>query len=202
MTVSTSVPISRRALLARIGVVAAAGWTLAGCAHGTPAARPGPAGPSSGERDARAAAAAEGVLVTVYEAALVHYPRQRAPLAALLTEHRAHLRALRRAGGLPPAPSGSPLPGGAPSASAGTSASAPAGSPGPSPVALPASPVAGLAHLKALERAAAAQRRVGCLRAGTDGPVAGLLASISASEGSHAALLAALLATVPPAAGS
>jgi hypothetical protein len=62
--------------------------------------------------------------------------------------------------------------------------------------------VAGLAHLKALERAAAAQRRVGCLRAGTDGPVAGLLASISASEGSHAALLAALLATVPPAAGS
>lgn len=117
----------------------------------------------------RRAAAAEMRLLAGYDAALRRHPCLRATLSPLRAEHAAHLSALRGAG-TPSAP--------APSARASTSArSAQASAP---------SAVRGLV---AAERAAARARARDCL--GASPQLAGLLASIGASEASHLLVLAA-----------
>ncbi len=188
MTVSASVPMTRRALLVRFALVSGAGAALAGCDHPARATRPRPVGPTAAEVVARAAADQESALVAVYSAALDHYPRQRSALAAVLAEHRAHLYALRHAGGVAVA-----VPSASASASSGASPSASSGSSRPVGP-LPARPAAAMRHLRNLERVAAGQRRSSCLAVRSDPTVAELLGSISASESAHAVLLGALVA--------
>jgi hypothetical protein len=142
-----------------------AGVTVALAGACTSNHRP-PAAPNPDVALTAAAIAREQALVTAYEAALLAHPRLRAELAPYRDDHAAHLQALR------PLPSPSPaLPVTGPS-------------PLPEPTAVLARQRAALA---ALERAAATAHATATATASPQ--LATLLASLAASEASHAALL-------------
>jgi hypothetical protein len=153
--------LARRRLLA--AALAGLPALAAGCGKGFGALgtppRPGP-----GVRVLTRAIRAEQLMIARYEAALSRSPALAATLGPLLAEHRAHLTAL----------SARLVPGAAPT---------PAAAPAPSP----AAPPAPLPWLAAAEDAAAA----GYLRQLAPVPpsLAQLLASIAASEATHAAVL-------------
>ncbi len=126
-----------------------------------------------------AAVARERSLLESYDAALLASPALTARLLPLREQHAEHLAAL-----VGPAPSGSP----SDSASGPPSAAPPSRSP-PTSVVLPAAPAATLRTLVTAELAAAAGHGADAVRA-TDRPLAGLLASLSASEQSHPVTLA------------
>ncbi|HEX4699897.1 MAG TPA: hypothetical protein VH857_11130 [Actinomycetes bacterium] len=115
-------------------------------------------------------------LLAAYAAVIATHPATGARLRPFAAETRAHDRALSG----PPGALATPSPR---TTSTGTSGRT---SPPPSPV--PTTPVGALAWLAGLERAAAVRRRRQLLRAGPD--LARLLASVGASESTHAALIA------------
>lgn len=158
---------SRRAVLAGAGVLA-----LSACTGSTGVVAPRPT------RDQRLTArvvAEIRALAALYAAAAARHPGLQASLAPYAAEHRAHLRALTPLLFTEPAPSAS-----------GSRTASPSPSPEPVP-AVPATAGATRAALVAAERSAARLRRAQCLAAGPE--LARLLASISASEAVHAALL-------------
>jgi len=125
----------------------------------------------------RSAIAAEQLMVARYEAALDGAGAPAAVLEPLLSEHRAHLAQLRSRLVVP---AGSPSPSPSPS---GRRAGAPA---------VPASPAAALAYLRAAEQTAAAAMLDRLPHAPAS--LAQLLASISASEATHVPVLDAAAA--------
>lgn len=171
---------TRRRVLAAGPVVLLAVSGLGGCTLGSPdreAAGPTPTATPVDPDDALRAAAAERerALLREYDAVLLALPELSARLAPLRGHHDEHLTALL---GPPPSPSA-------------TSSPAPTGSPPVSPV--PAAPVpadvpAAVARLVAAERAAAEAHARDCLAASRG--LAGVLASLSASELSHPVALA------------
>lgn len=171
---ATARPLSRRRVLAASTVLAPLA-AVASC--GVPNPLAGPPGPSPDVRTLRASIAAEQSLVDVYRSVLAAHPALSASLDTFLTQHEDHLSQLRSRLIVPPHVSASP------SASPSPSASAPASPP-------PASASAAITALGAAERSAAATqlRRLGT----TDPSLAQLLASIAASEATHAVALSAL----------
>ena len=161
--------LKRRSMLA--ATVAAVPVLAAGCkgvgALGTP--------PREGSEVAvlRRAIRAENVMIARYRSALSGSADLRVMLSPVLTQHEAHLAALRARLIVPAdAPSQPSLSG-----------------PTPSPPASPGPPADALASLEAAE-SAAANGLISRL-AGLSPSLAQLLASIAASEASHAALLRA-----------
>jgi len=159
----------RRAVL-RAGVAAGAAALLAGCGvrvgSRTGPATPVPPGADELARE-RVARDADALLALATRAAALR-PADRALLAAVAADHRAHAAALRQA----------------PATSAAPASPAPAGPPVTAAGALPA--------LVRAERAAAAAATAELDRVG--GEVARLLASVAASRSLHVALVTARLA--------
>jgi hypothetical protein len=155
---------SRRAVLGGLAGTAA-GIALAGCwpKSNKPAAHPTP-------HPLTAAVAGTQVLVDRYQATIAGYPDLTDQLQPLLTDHRAHLDALRRAMGLPAA-SGSPTA---------------AASAGASPSVAPDQDAA-LAALKEAEKAAQTEAVTACLAAAAS--YAPLLGSIAACRATHLEVL-------------
>ena len=150
--------LTRRALLALTPAV-----LLAGCTSDPPA--PEPVDPDDALRDA--AAARERALLREYDAVLLAVPDLSARLLPLRGHHAEHLLAL-----VGPPPSTSP-------------SAAPVGTAGPAPaVPPPADAATALTALVLAERAAGTAHADDCLTAGSRA-LAGLLASLSASELSH-----------------
>lgn len=171
---ATARPLSRRRVLAASTVLAPLA-AVASC--GVPNPLAGPPGPSPDVRTLRASIAAEQSLVDVYRGVLAAHPALSASLHTFLTQHEDHLSQLRSRLIVPPHVSASPS--ASPSPSASASASPP-----------PASASAAITALGAAERSAAAAQlqRLGT----TDPSLAQLLASIAASEATHAVALSAL----------
>lgn len=166
----TAVPQPRRrTVLAGFGGAVLAGLT--GCTS-EPA---GPPPPDPDDLLRAAAVAREQSLLRAYDAALLASPTLTARLLPLREQHAEHLAAL-----VGPPPSGSP--------SGSASAAPPSGGP-PTSVVLPTDPAATLRTLVTAELAAAAGHGADAVRA-ADRPLAGLLASLSASEQSHPVTLA------------
>jgi hypothetical protein len=165
--------IERRQLLRGIAGVAAAlsgGWVMTGCSgDAVPPAPTPPAAPDPDDAIVVAAAASVRRLLDAYDATVTAHPELAERLEPLAAEHRIHLAALGAAE--PPAP-----------------ATATAGTASPSPL-IPADPTAAVAALVTAEEAAAADR-VAATEAASP-RLARLLASIGASEATHAALLGA-----------
>jgi hypothetical protein len=156
---------SRRALLGG-GVAALAAPWLAACQR-----LPVIGGPPAPGRDvvlADEAADRERRLLAAYDAAAAAVPALAARLAPLRAEHTEHLAAL-----------------GEPAQPAATAT--PTSSPSPLPV-VPPQPTAALALLRDLEQRAAVDHGGAAVRCGRG--LAVVLASLSASESSHAAALA------------
>jgi hypothetical protein len=151
-------------------VAAGAGALLAGCGVrvGSPAGTATPVPPGADElARERVARDADALLALATRAAALR-PSDRALLAAVAADHRAHAAALRQA----------------PATSAAPASPAPAGPPVTAAGALPA--------LVRAERAAAAAATAELDRVG--GEVARLLASVAASRSLHVALVTARLA--------
>jgi hypothetical protein len=142
---------------------------------GVPNPLAGPAGPSPDVRTLRASISTEQSLVDAYRSALGAHPGLTASLRPFLSQHEDHLNQLQSRLIVPPHVAASPP--------ASPSASAPASPP-------PASASAALAVLGDAERSAAAAqlRRL----ANVTPSLAQLLASIAASEATHAVALPAL----------
>ena len=169
---ATARPLSRRRVLAASTVLAPLA-AVASC--GVPNPLAGPPGPSPDVRTLRASIAAEQSLVDVYRSVLAAHPALSASLHTFLAQHEDHLSQLRSRLIVPPHVSASPSASPSPSASA-------------SPP--PASASAAITALGAAERSAAAAQ---LQRLGTTEPsLAQLLASIAASEATHAVALSAL----------
>jgi hypothetical protein len=164
-------PLPRRAVL--VGAAALGATGLAACSpdRATPPPRPDP----DVLLRLRVAGEVRSLLVA-YAAVIATHPATGARLRPFAAETRAHDRALSGPPGALPTPSRR-------TATTGTPASS---SPAPSPV--PSTTAAALAWLAGLERTAAERRRRELLRAGPD--LARLLASVGASEATHAALIA------------
>lgn len=161
---------SRRRVLTGAGAAVLTGALSACTSEPTP---PPPVDPDDALRDA--AVERERSLLQAYDAVLLALPELTARLLPLREHHVEHLGAVR-----PPPPTPLPSP----------SASPPVASVPPVPAVPPApTPAEALAGLAAAERAAAAAHAVAALRA-ADRPLAGLLASLSASEASHPVALA------------
>lgn len=158
--------VGRRALLAGAALL-----PLAACT--TEPAPPPPPDPDDLLRSA--AAARERALLAEYDRLLVVLPALAVRLLPLRAEHAEHLLALTG-----PPPTGSPTPSVPPTAS-----------PLPLPPAVPPPPATAdaLAALLAAEQAAAGAHTAEALDA-RDRDLAGLLASLAASESSHAVALA------------
>lgn len=162
--------LSRRRVLAAT-TLAAPLAAVASC--GVPNPLTGPPGPSPEVRTLRAAISAEQALVGRYQKVLAAHPDLAASLRPILAQHQDHLSQLKSRLIVPPHVTPSPT------ASASASASPP-----------PASAGAALADLGRAERAAAAAQLT---RLPTATPsLAQLLASIAASETTHAVALAAM----------
>jgi hypothetical protein len=159
--------LSRRRLLAA-STLAAPLAALSSCAVPDPLA--GPPGPSQDVRTLRAAISAEQALVTEYQKVLAAQPGLAASLRTFLTQHQDHLGQLKSRLIVPPHVTPSP-------AASPTAAASPP----------PASAAAARASLAEAERKAAAaqlQRLASATPA-----LAQLLASIAASETTHAVAL-------------
>jgi hypothetical protein len=157
------VPLTRRALLA-----AGAGIAVAGCTGGE-STDPTPSGspdPDSGL--VQAAIARERVLLAGYAAAAAADPATADLLAEAATRHEVHLSRLLETGAAADPPA---------TATASPSASS----------TMPASPPPTPAELRRAERSAAGAGLVAVPQA-TDPALAGLLASIAASESASAAV--------------
>lgn len=153
---------TRRALL-----LAAAGAALAGCTDG---AAPVPAPPAPVDPDValrEAAVARERALLRSYDAVLLALPSLAQRLLPVREEHAAHLDALT-----------------GPQPAAGPSPSAAPGAPAVPPPATAAAALAGLAAAEA-QASTAHARDVPAASRG----LAGLLASLAASEASHPVVL-------------
>jgi len=131
-----------------------------------------PPGPSPSVRTLRASITAEQALVDAYHRVLAAYPALTAMLRPFLTHHDEHLAELKSRLIIPPHVKAAPLP------------------PAPAPARPPASPRAAVTMLGDAERAAAAAQ-LGRLATATPS-LAQLLASIAASEATHAVALSAL----------
>ena len=168
---ATARTLSRRRLLAASTTMLP---LLAAASCGVPDPLAGPPGPSRDVRTLRASISAEQALVDVYRKVLGMHPGLSASLRPFLTHHEDHLAQLRNRLIVPPH---------AASPSASPSASAPVPRP-------PASAGAAVLLLGDAERGAAAAqvRRL----AGATPSLAQLLASIAASEVTHAVALSAL----------
>jgi hypothetical protein len=118
----------------------------------------------------------EARLIAHYGAVLAAVPTLAGPLQPLLTQHHDHLARLRARLIIPPG-------------SRATDPASPGASPAtsPSPFTVPATPAAALGYLRDAENAAAAAQ-LGHLTAAPPS-LAQLLASISASEATHAMIL-------------
>jgi hypothetical protein len=164
-------PLPRRAVL--VGAAALGATGLAGGLSACSPGRTAPPPPPDPDVQLRLRVAAEvRSLLAAYAAVIATHPATGSRLRPFAAETRAHDRALSGPPGALPTPSPR-------TASSGSS-------PAPSPV--PATQAAAVAWLAGLERAAAVRRRRELLRAGPD--LARLLASVGASEATHAALLA------------
>src|SRR5215467_7570713 len=122
------------------------------------------------------AIAVEARLIAHYRAVLAAVPALAGTLRPLLAQHHEHLARLRARLIIPPGSRASDL------ASPGAS---PSGS--PSPLAVPGTPAAALGYLREAENAAASAQLAHL--AAAPPPLAQLLASISASEATHAMTL-------------
>jgi hypothetical protein len=168
-------PLPRRAVL--VGAVALGATGLAAGLAACSPDRTTPPPPPDPDVVLRLKVATEvRSLLAAYAAVIATHPATGARLRPFAAETRAHDRALSGPPGALPTPSPR-------AASTGVQASS---SPAPSP--LPTTPAGALAWLAGLERAAAVRRRGQVLRAGPD--LARLLASVGASEATHAALIA------------
>jgi hypothetical protein len=172
MSAGTGPELDRRSLLTAAGAVPlsallAAG--LAGCTADPPPPPPDPDDVLRGE-----AAARERALLEEYDAVLLVLPALAPRLVPLRAEHAAHLAALTGASPSPFATVGRPSP---------ASSAVP-----PPQVPPPDTAAAALEALVAAERAAASAHGKAALDASPE--LAGLLASLSASELSHPVALA------------
>jgi hypothetical protein len=169
---ATARALSRRRLLAASTTMLP---LLAAASCGVPDPLAGPPGPSRDVRTLRASISAEQALVEEYRKVLGAYPGLSASLRPFLTQHEDHLAQMQSRLIVPPHAAASP--------SASPSASAPVPRP-------PASAGAAVLLLGNAERSAAAAqvRRL----AGATPSLAQLLASIAASEATHAVALSAL----------
>ncbi len=166
--------LSRRRVLA-VSAMAVPVAATASC--GVPDLLAPPPGPSPSVRTLRAAITAEQSLVDAYAHVAAAYPELAATLRPFRMQHDDHLAQLRGRLIIPPHVTATPPP-----------------SPSPAPASRPASTRAAIALLADAERGAAAAQ-LG--RLGTATPsLAQLLASIAASEATHAVALSAL---TPPA---
>lgn len=160
--------LPRRRLLGGSLVLALAACEPLGRASGRPDGDPGLAA-------VRRALRGEERMIAEYETVRIQYPELASRIGPVVQEHRAHLRMLRAQ----ISPSPSPAESSTPSSPVSTSASArPA----------PSDPAGAISALVERERAAA-DARIRDLEAAPPF-VAQLLASISASEATHAAVLA------------
>lgn len=160
--------VGRRALLAGAALL-----PLAACTS-EPAPAPPPPDPDDLLRGA--AAERERSLLAEYDRLLAAVPALAVRLRPLRAQHAEHLLALTG-----PPPTGSPSP----------TATTPSPSPPPAPPEVPPAPTAAdaLATLVAAEQAAAGAHTADALTA-RDLDLAGLLASLAASESSHPVALA------------
>ncbi len=162
--------LSRRRVLA-VSAMAVPVAATASC--GVPDLLAPPPGPSPSVRTLRAAITAEQSLVDAYAHVAAAYPELAATLRPFRMQHDDHLAQLRGRLIIPPHVTATPPP-----------------SPSPAPASRPASTRAAIALLADAERGAAAAQ-LG--RLGTATPsLAQLLASIAASEATHAVALSAL----------
>jgi len=162
---------SRRAVLAVLGSI-----LVAGC---RPSRRPPVAAAGPPVRDAAAldsARADEQALLSLYDATLAVHAALSPQLGPVREHHQRHLDAL-------PPDQARPM-SGASTGAVPTGGNAPSG---PAPV-VPADPLAAVRALVDAENAAARGRAADCLGAARG--LAGLLASIAASEAAHAVALA------------
>lgn len=155
---------SRRTALLAVPVAALAGVGLAACSEEVPPPAPAPVDPDVALR--HAAAERERALLQAYDAVLAVLPDLRARLLPIRAQHAEHLTVL-----LDPATSPAASP----------TASPPAAPPPTAPV--PGSPPEALAALAVQERAAGDAHGGAALSASR--ALAGVLASLSASELSH-----------------
>lgn len=166
--------VGRRALLAGAALL-----PLAACTS-----EPAPAPPPPDPDDLLRAAAAgrERALLAEYDRLLAAVPELAVRLRPLRAQHADHLLALTG-----PPPTGSPTS----VATSPASATSPATSPPPLPPEVPPAPTAAdaLASLVVAEQAAAGAHTTDALAA-ADRDLAGLLASLAASESSHPVALA------------
>jgi hypothetical protein len=120
--------------------------------------------------------AAERRLRDSYAATIAKHPGLKPTLAALLAEHTEHVQAMEAIVGKPGTPTAS-----------GTASSAPPTPDAAAKAAVPATAGAAVAALRAAEKAAAGRYATACLT--ENGARAALLASVSACESSHLAVL-------------
>ncbi len=163
---------SRRRVLAA-ATLAAPLAAVASCAGPNPLG--GPPSPSPEVRTLRAAISAEQALVGQYQRVLAAHPDLAASLRPILSQHQDHLSQLKSRLIVPPHVTPSPT-------------ASPSGSASASPP--PASASAALASLGRAENAAVAAQLTRLPSATPS--LAQLLASIAASEATHAAALAAM----------
>jgi hypothetical protein len=177
---------TRRRVLAAAGLAAlTAAGTLgtAGCAAGQPWPWATPPKPAPDVGVLRDAITAEDAMISRYTGVIAAFPALAGSISPLLTQHREHLAQLRARLVIPPGPG----PSASPTATARTRPRGPR---------IPSSEHGAVAFLRAAERDEAAAL-TGWLT-GVTPSLAQLLASIAASEATHAALLG----DGPPAAGS
>lgn len=171
-----TIVMSRRQLLQLVGalITSLLSSVTTGCST---SAAPDPPRPALDPDDAvRAQVRAwESRLIDRYDAAVERHPVLRGTLAPIRAQHAEHLASVS---GRSQSPAAS-----LPASSAATSS-------GANPGIVPADAAGAVRQLVAAERAAARAHAAECLRAAP--PLAGLLASISASEAAHAAVLPAL----------
>ncbi|MGZ6825430.1 MAG: hypothetical protein ACXVGH_01450 [Mycobacteriales bacterium] len=165
--------LTRRAALLSGGLSLGAGLLTACTSRSRPRATPRPVDPDTALRDA--AVSRELALLATYDDLLATSPALAPRLGALRAEHEEHLHALGQA-----------LPSSTPSS---TPSTAPSTTPSTTPSATPsASPLpGGLVRLRALERSTAEAHAAAALTASRR--LAPALASLAASEASHAAVL-------------
>lgn len=171
--------VGRRTLLAGAALL-----PLAAC---TAEPTPPPPPPDPDDLLRGAATEREGVLLAEYDRLIAVLPALTTRLLPLRAEHAEHLLAL-----VGPPPTGSPVP-----SATRTPTPAPTPTPTPSSTSLPLPPevppppatAEALAELLAVEQSAAGAHTADALAA-TDRDLAGLLASLAASESSHAVALA------------
>jgi hypothetical protein len=158
--------LSRRALLSLPPLALAAACTDSDpdpVRAGRSARPPAPPPPDPDDAPRAAAVARERTLVQHYDATITALPALAGRLAPLRTQHQTHLAALL---GTTASPSTSP-----------------AAQPSAGAVAVPATPAAALSALSALERSTGQAHGDACLTVSR--ALAGVLASLSASELSH-----------------